>query len=66
MANFGNQLILLFQIDYKSFIIEEYLKKVLVSARGPEIFNSLTGQARNSDSLSMFNSNIPRVSLINN
>lgn len=43
----------------------EYLKKS-VSFRGPKIWNSLSEQARNSDSLSIFNSNITHVSLINN
>ena len=42
----------------------EYLKKS-ISFRGPKIWNALSAEAKISDSLSIFNSNITHVSLTN-
>ena len=43
----------------------EYLKKS-ISFRGPKIWNFLSKQARNSESLSIFNANISNASLFDN
>ena len=43
----------------------EYLKKS-ISFRGPKVWNSLSEQARNSESLSIFSANISNASVFNN